>query len=283
MIVKNYLSLVKFSHTIFAMPFAIIGFFFATWHEGHPFYLREFILVIACMVFARSAAMGFNRLVDSDIDKKNPRTTGRELPAGIISKRSALLFVLFCCGGFMISAWNINSLCFMLSPVALAVILGYSYTKRFTSFSHFILGLGLSLAPVGSYLAVTGTFSLLPVLFGAAVLCWVSGFDIIYALQDESFDREQHLHSVPVSIGKKNALLLSSIVHILCISCLVAIGVLGAMGIWYWIGVGFFIALLIYQHSLVKPNDLSKVNVAFFTTNGLASVIFSVFTLIDFF
>lgn len=280
---KNYLSLIKFSHTVFALPFAIIGFFLAVWQQGYEFRWSTFFLVLGCMVFARSSAMGFNRIVDAEFDRYNPRTASREIPAGIIQKRNAVLFVVLCCAGFIICSYFINRICFFLSPLALAVILGYSYTKRFTSFSHFFLGLGLSLAPLGAYLAVTGTFHLLPVLLSLSVLFWVSGFDIIYALQDEEFDRSQKLFSLPVLAGKSNALLLSAVVHLLCMGCLIAAGFLGEFRIWYWTGLVVFLALLFYQHILVKPNDLSKVDLAFFTTNGIASILFSVFVLIDFF
>ena len=280
---KRYLSFIKFSHTIFALPFAIIGFFLAVWQQGYLFNWKTFLLVISCMVCARSAAMGFNRVADLRYDRENPRTAQREIPAGIISRNAAIVFVVVCCCGFLLSAYFINQLCFLLSPVALAIVLGYSYTKRFTSLSHFFLGLGLALAPVGAYLAVTGKFHVLPILLGLAVLFWVSGFDIIYSLQDEEFDREQKLFSVPVWLGKKNALLFSSILHLLCILCLVSIAIVGGLGIWYWMGFTVFLFLLIYQHTIVKPDDLSRVNFAFATTNGIASVIFSVFVLIDFF
>jgi 4-hydroxybenzoate polyprenyltransferase len=280
---KRYFSLVKFSHTIFALPFAMIGFFLAVWQQGYPFTWEKFLLVLLCMVFARSAAMAFNRIADLAFDKQNPRTAQREIPAGKVSPAAAIVFTIVCVIGFVVSTWFINSLCFFLSPVALAVILGYSYTKRFTALSHFILGLGLSLAPVGAYLAVTGQFGLLPVLLGAAVLCWVSGFDIIYALQDDSFDRELKLYSVPVWLGRRKALILSSLVHFLSISTLVIIGMTGHFGPWYWAGFTIFLVMLVYQHLIVKPNDLSKVNIAFATTNGIASVLFATFVLIDIF
>ena len=278
---KRYLSLIKFSHTIFALPFAMIGFFLAVWLEGFSFSWEKFFLVLGCMVFARSAAMAFNRLTDEKIDRTNPRTATREIPAGIISKAGASLFTVACLLAFISCAYFINTLCFMLSPVALLVILGYSYTKRFTHLSHFVLGLGLALAPVGAYLAVAGSFHMLPVLLGFAVLCWVSGFDIIYALQDFSFDREHALHSVPVWMGKEGALMISSAAHLVCIAFLVLFGAMGELGIWYWVGCTIFTALLIYQHTIIKPDDIARVNVAFFTTNGIASVIFAIFVLID--
>ena len=303
--IKNYLSLVKFSHTIFAMPFALIGFFlgmkaglytgqsnlnmtigwgyditnFVIWQKiGFKFFL-----VILCMITARSAAMAFNRYLDSHFDGKNPRTVIREIPAGIISKESALRFVIINCIVFITATFFINKICFFLSPVALFVILFYSYTKRFTALCHLVLGVGLSLAPIGAYLAVTGEFALLPILFSLAVLFWVSGFDIIYALQDEAFDKSQQLHSIPAAIGKTKALRLSELLHVLSAGFVLFAGYYGGFGFWYSVGAGFFVCLLIYQHLLVKPNDLSKVNMAFFTTNGIASIVFAVFVLLDIF
>lgn len=280
---KNYLSLIKFSHTVFALPFALVGFFLAVWLDGHSFTWQKFLLVVACMVFARSAAMAFNRLVDERYDRINSRTTMREIPAGIIPVTSAALFTVCCAVLFMLSSYLINPLCFALSPVALLVVLGYSYTKRFTHFSHFFLGLGLALAPVGAYLAVTAEFSALPVLIGAAVFFWVSGFDIIYSLQDEAFDKEHQLYSMAVWAGRKNALIISSFVHFLTIVCLFIAGIYWNFGVWYWAGLLIFTLLLIYQHAIIKVNDISRVNMAFFTTNGIASVIFATFVLIEIF
>jgi 4-hydroxybenzoate polyprenyltransferase len=278
---RQYLSLIKFSHTVFALPFALIGFFLGMQAEGGHFSWQQFLLVLACMVFARSAAMAFNRYLDSDIDAKNARTAVREIPAGVVSRRNALIFVLLNAAAFMVAAGLLNSLCLYLSPVALAVILGYSYTKRFTWLCHFILGLGLSLAPVGAYLAVAGQFNWIPIAFGLIVLTWVSGFDIIYALQDEEFDRSQDLYSVPAVWGKKKALGVSVAVHVLSGILVVIAGMLWDTGTWYWAGAGCFTGMLIYQHLLVKPNDLSKVNLAFFTTNGIASVVFGIFVITD--
>lgn len=278
---KNYLSLVKFSHTIFAMPFALIGFFLAVQLTSASFEWQLLLKVVLCMVFARNAAMAFNRYIDRNIDEKNPRTAIREIPAGIISANSALWFVILNSVAFVITTFTINKLCFALSPVALSVVLGYSLTKRFTALCHLILGLGLSLAPIGAYLAVVGQFDLLPVLFSLAVLFWVGGFDIIYALQDEEFDRENELFSIPVVLGKNKALMLSNLLHALTAALLFWAGSLGDFGWSYWIGYAVFITLLVYQHTLVKPNDLSRVNLAFFTTNGIASVTFAVFVIAD--
>lgn len=285
--IKNYLSLVKFSHTIFAMPFAVIGFFLGA-SPPTPFQMergeinwKTFFLVILCMVFARSSAMAFNRWADNKYDKENIRTKIREIPSGIISSGNALAFVITNCILLIATTFFINRICFYLSPVALAVILGYSYTKRFTPLCHLILGLGLSLAPIGAYLAVTGECQLLPLLYSFVVLFWVSGFDIIYALQDEEFDRTQNLKSIPVLMGKKNALMFSRILHLGSGSIVLFAGYLAEFHMWYWIGAGIFISLLTYQHTLVKPNDLRKVNLAFFTTNGIASAVFAIFFLLE--
>lgn len=279
---NKYLSLIKFSHTIFAMPFAFVGFFLAT--KSYEFGWITLFYVILCMVFARSAAMAFNRYIDRDIDLINPRTAEvREIPNGSIKASSALVFVIINSLLFIITTYFINLLCLVLSPVALLLILGYSYTKRFTALCHFILGLGLALAPIGAYLAVSGEFNIIPLLFSAAVLFWVSGFDIIYSLQDEEFDKTHELHSIPVLLGKKNALMLSKTLHLLTFSVLSIAGSLGGFSLLYWIGFWSFSVLLVYQHTLVKHNDLSKVNLAFFTTNGIASLIFGAFAITDLF
>jgi 4-hydroxybenzoate polyprenyltransferase len=297
--VKKYASLVKFSHTVFALPFAIIGFFIGIstsvlpqystiYNTEHPplvfkGYSKLLLLVVLCMVFARSAAMAFNRYLDSGFDAKNPRTAIREIPTGVISRQSALRFVVINCLFFIFTTFFINSICFYLSPVALVVVLFYSYTKRFTALCHLVLGVGLSLAPIGAYVAVTGKFELLPILFSLTVLFWVSGFDIIYALQDEQFDKAHQLHSIPAALGKLKALRVSAFLHLLSAACVVSAGIYGHFGWLYWLGVTVFIGMLVYQHSIVKPTDLSKVNIAFMTANGIASVVFSVFVLLDIF
>lgn len=278
---KKYLSLVTFSHTIFAMPFAFIGFFLAINTTNASFSWLKLILMVFCMVLARNAAMAFNRYLDRDIDAKNPRTKTRDIPAGKISATNALVFTILNCLLFIGATYFINSLCFYLSPIALTVVLGYSVTKRFTALCHLVLGLGLSLAPIGAYLVVTGEFALLPILFSLAVLCWVSGFDIIYALQDEEFDRNEKLHSIPSYLGKKNALMVSNFLHVLAAAFVIAPLFFTVLSWPYYIGLIVFIGMLIYQHQLVKPNDLSKVNFAFMTTNGIASVAFAVCFLFD--
>jgi 4-hydroxybenzoate polyprenyltransferase len=278
---KKYLSLVTFAHTIFAMPFAFIGFFLAVTTTNHQFEWQKLVMMLLCMVFARNSAMAFNRYLDRDIDAKNPRTKQRDIPAGRISPAAALTFTLTNCSLFILVTWFINPLCFYLSPVALLVVLGYSATKRFTALCHMVLGLGLSLAPIGAYLVVTGAFALTPIFFSLSVLCWVSGFDIIYALQDEDFDRDQKLHSIPAWLGKVNALRLSSILHVFSAIFVLMPVFYTNVGLLYYIGIAFFCAMLIYQHTLVKPNDLSRVTFAFMTTNGIASVVFAAFFLMD--
>ena len=324
--VKSYLSLIKFSHTIFAMPFALIGFFLglftfvrSRYNDGQlnlnksislnwdfesgnlPFtknslagklvtYEADLIavggyllLIILCMIFARSAAMAFNRYLDRNIDAKNPRTAMREIPKGIITAKNALAFTIFSSLLFVACTFFINRICFYLSPVALAVVLGYSYTKRFTPLCHLILGLGLSLAPIGAYLAVTGQFAFLPILFSIAVIFWVSGFDIIYALQDEEFDKSQQLYSIPAWLGKAKALRVSEFLHLLSTAAIVFAGYYGNFGWLYWIGIAIFVLMLGYQHSIIKPNDLRRVNLAFMIANGIASVVFAIFVILDLF
>ena len=285
---KDYFSLIKFSHTIFALPFALLGFFLGIMETGSGMRWQLFLLVLACMVFARSAAMAFNRYLDRDIDEANPRTITREIPAGKISPRAALLFIIINCLLFIACTYFINPLCFFLSPVALLVILGYSYTKRFTFLCHFVLGLGLGLAPIGAYLAAGGGFDLIPILYSLAVLLWVSGFDIIYALQDEAFDKSMNLNSIPVSLGKSGGLRLSALLHALCAIIILFCSWLleqqyPTFGWLHWGAAIIFILLLFYQHTLVKPNDLSRINLAFFTTNGIASLIFGSLVILDIF
>lgn len=282
--IQNFLSLVKFSHTLFALPFALIGYFMGIEFSVHEFDWTLFVKVLLCMVFARSAAMAFNRYIDRDIDAANERTaTVREIPRGVISPKAALIFVIINSILFIATTYFINDICFYLSPLALLVVLGYSFTKRFTALCHLVLGLGLSLAPIGAYLAVVGSFATLPVLLSIAVLFWVSGFDLIYALQDESFDRKMSLHSIPVALGAKGTLVLSTIFHLVTATLIIWITFLANGNYLFWIGSLIFIALLAYQHLIVKANDLSKVNRAFFTTNGIASVIFSIFVISSFY
>jgi 4-hydroxybenzoate polyprenyltransferase len=277
----DYFSLVKFSHTVFAMPFALIGFTLAVTRTENQFSIRLLLLIILCMVFARNAAMGFNRLADKKFDSLNPRTDKREIPSGSISPRSAALFVIINSILFIATTGFINRLALILSPVALLIILGYSLTKRFTWLCHFILGLGLSLAPVGAYISVTGTFNIIPIIYSLIVLTWVSGFDIIYALQDDEFDRMHNLHSLPSSSGKKKALTISVVVHFTTFIFIILAGIAAKGNIMYWVGAAVFTALLVWQHLLVRPDDLSRVTLAFQTTNGIASILFAIFVILD--
>jgi 4-hydroxybenzoate polyprenyltransferase len=296
--VKNYLSLIKFSHTIFAMPFALIGFFMGVYtimNSGDTSSIKGidviieyskthrliFIYIIACMVFARSAAMAFNRYLDREFDAKNPRTAIREIPTGIISPSSALRFTILNSILFVGFAFMINITCFLLSPIALIIILGYSYTKRFTALCHVVLGLGLSLAPAGAFIAVTQSIDLSVILLSLAVIGWVSGFDIIYSLQDDAFDSSQGLWSIPSALGREKALRLSRILHIITAILIYMAGFQFDFGISYTIGAVLFTGLLVYQHSLVRPDDLSQVNIAFMTANGIASIAFAIFVIAD--
>ena len=277
---KKYLSLIKFSHTIFAMPFALIGYFLAV--KDYGFSIDILVKVLLCMIFARSSAMAFNRYIDRDIDKKNERTAKiREIPNGTILAKNALVFCIANILLFLITCYYINPLCFKLSPIAIIIILGYSLTKRFTVLCHFILGLGLSLAPIGGYLAISQEFKILPLLISLGVLLWVTGFDIIYSLQDEEFDKKEKLNSIPVMFGKINALRISKILHFFCATFFTLVGLIGKFGLLYWIGFTFFTFLLIYQHSIIKHDNLKNINLAFFTTNGIASIIFGCFFIFE--
>ena len=283
---KVFFNLVKFSHTIFALPFALVGFGLGNMISTESFSWSKLLLVLGCMVTARNTAMAFNRYIDRDIDAANARTKVREIPSGLISENKVLVFIITNAILFVALTWFINPLCFYLSPVALLVIMGYSLTKRFTFLCHLILGIGLSLAPVGAFVAVTGYFHFLPIILGFAVLFWVSGFDIIYALQDESFDQSKGLFSIPAYFGTQKALNISRIFHIVSATLMVIFlyeshQLLNSIFLFTMIGTLIFIGLLFSQHKLVRPNDLSKVNLAFFTNNGIASLLYGVLSLID--
>lgn len=282
---KSYLSLIKFSHTIFALPFAAIGAILAM-QDGYTVGGWLALKILLCMIFARSAAMAFNRWADERFDRLNPRTSNREIPAGVITKNQALGVVIINSIFFILVTRMINPICFYLSPVALLTVLGYSFTKRWTVICHLILGAGLSLAPIGSYLAVTGKFSLIPLLFSGVVFYWVSGFDIIYALQDEEFDKANRLHSIPARYGKAVALRVSRVLHLICSGLILFVSFhirqkYSDSGWLTWIAGLLFIGMLVYQQRLVTPKDLSKVNLAFFTANGIASLCYGVLLSID--
>lgn len=277
--ILSYFSMVKFSHTVFALPFALVGFFYGVVSVGEMDW-RLLVAVLLCMVFARNAAMGFNRYVDRRYDAANVRTAAREIPRGVISPTSALIFVIINALLFIATTWLINPLTLYLSPVALAVILGYSLTKRFTSLCHLILGLGLAIAPTGAYIAVTGQFAPVPILLSILVLTWVSGFDIIYALQDEEFDRGAGLYSIPTALGARGALMVSIGLHVVTTAAVIWIGLLLYSAL-YWVGAAAFVGLLVYQHTIVSASDLSRVGLAFGTTNGVASFVFALITIIS--
>jgi len=281
--IKSYLSLIKFSHTVFAMPFALTAYFMAIKEPGQIFEWRTLILVLLSMIFARNSAMAFNRYVDRFIDAKNPRTQKREIPDRIIKAKNALIFTIINSVLFIISASFINIYTLILSPLALLIVLGYSYTKRFTFLSHIFLGLGLAIAPAGAYIAVTGTFSFAIMMLSASVLLWTAGFDIIYSLQDEEFDKKYKLFSIPAKLGRKSSLWISTILHFIAVMFLLFWAILMSANFIQWIGIGVFTALLVHQHLIVKPNDISKVNIAFGTTNGIASICLAVATIISLF
>ncbi|MDT8400368.1 MAG: UbiA-like polyprenyltransferase [Bacteroidales bacterium] len=279
--ISNYLSLVKFSHTVFAMPFALLGFFTAISAGDNEFTWRLFILVLLCMVFARNSAMGFNRYADYKFDRLNPRTSSREIPSGIIKPGSALIFVTVNAILFIISASLINRLTMFLSPLALFIILGYSMTKRFTSMSHLFLGLALSLAPVGAYISVTGEFATVPLLYSLIVLFWVGGFDIIYSLQDSEFDSVNSLFSLPAKLGLKQALVISAFFHFLAVLSATVSGLIAHSGLLYWIGTVIFSMMLVYEHIIIKPGDNKSISRAFAMINSYAGLAFCAFAIAD--
>ena len=270
--------MIKFEHTIFALPFAIMSAFIAS--DGLP-PLDKCGWILLAMVGARSSAMAFNRLVDAKIDGENPRTAMRAIPAGLITTGSVRIFTLASAALLVFSAYKLNPLAFALSPVALGITMGYSYTKRFTSLSHFGLGLSLSIAPIGAWIAVKGRFDWIPMLLGLSVLLWTAGFDIIYACQDFEFDRKKRLHSIPARFGIQKALWLSSALHLITVSILVGLAVLPNLGALYLTGVGVVTLILIYEHAIVSPSDLSRVNLAFFTLNGMVSLVLSALSVAD--
>lgn len=280
---RAYLEMIKFEHSIFALPFALIGMMWgarSTLGTPWPGGAILFWIVVA-MVSCRSAAMAFNRIADREIDARNPRTKMRAIPAGLLQLRQVSVFFYASCAIFFAAAWMLNPLAFYLSPIALGVTLFYSLTKRFTPLCHFVLGVSLGIAPSAAWIGSTGKLDWAIVPITLAVICWSAGFDIIYSLQDEEFDRENRLRSLPQTVGKARALTISRVSHVLAV---VFFGVGGAMvgvGIFWWLGVAFAAALLTYEQSLVKPDDLSRVNMAFFTLNGFVSLGIFVFALLD--
>ncbi|HMG12276.1 MAG TPA: UbiA-like polyprenyltransferase, partial [Gemmatimonadaceae bacterium] len=271
----RHANLVRLPHTVFALPFALVGVVLASYIA--PITLTDVVWVVVAFTTARFAAMAFNRIVDRDIDARNPRTRLREIPSGAMSVREASIGVVIASAVFFVAAWQLNSLCLLLAPIALGWVLFYSYTKRFTRWSHLVLGVGLSIAPVGGYLAITGHWSdpwWMLVALALAVATWVGGFDILYALQDASFDRENGLYSVPSTFGEPNALGIARVLHLMTIAGLAVAGLGASAGILYYVGVVVAAALLLYEHSLVKADDFSRLDAAFFTMNGVISIVF---------
>jgi 4-hydroxybenzoate polyprenyltransferase len=277
---RTVLEMIKVEHTLFALPFALIGMLLAA--GGWPAWPVVGWIVVA-MVGARSAAMGFNRLADRFIDARNPRTAQRALPAGLVTPVFVGLFVLASLGVLWLAAWKLNPLCVRLYPVALAILLGYSYCKRFTSLSHFVLGLALAGAPLGAWIAVRGSVEATPFALAAVVVLWVAGFDILYALQDLDFDRTSGLHSLPARIGVVPSLVASALLHVSMLALLALLPRIYPAGLgWvYWLGLAGCAAMIAYQHAVVKPGDLSRLNAAFFTANGVLSVWLFAATAID--
>lgn len=276
--VKTYLEMIKFQHSIFALPFAYLGAFLSQMRM--PDFITLAWITIA-MVSARSFAMAVNRLIDMEIDRRNPRTAERALPKGLLSVSSVIFFSLISLVVFLLAVYNLSPICRYLWPIVVIPFIVYPYTKRFTWLSHFVLGLCLGLAPVGAWIAVTNTISPEPFLIGTAVLLWVAGFDIFYAIQDIAFDRQQNLHSIPARFGVRTSLFLTKILHFLSIAFLSWVGIRLNLGIFYFIGVCITAILLTYENSIIKPNDLSKLNMAFFTMNGVVSILMFCFVAME--
>lgn len=268
--IKEYFELIKFEHTIFALPFALSGMLLAN-PSGLP-NIKTVFFVIFAMVGARTAGMALNRVIDCDIDKLNPRTTSRAIPAGRIKKSSA--YFLTCLGfwALVYSSFQLPFICVKLLPMAILILVVYSFTKRFTNLSHFVLGAALGAGASGGWLAVTGSFNLSVVLWGLAVTFWVAGFDIIYSLQDLDFDRENNLFSIPATFGALKSLFISRWLHCLTLLLLLALGIIHKVDIFYWAGLLFMAFMLIYEHSLLKKEDLTRINIAFFNINGYISI-----------
>lgn len=276
-------DMIKFEHSIFALPFALTGALlaFRELRATPGFIIDRVLFIVLAMVGARSAAMAFNRLSDSDIDGRNPRTRMRHLPAGLLSRGFVRAFIAGSVAVFLIAAWGLNRLCLELAPVALAIVFLYSYTKRFTSLSHLVLGFALGIAPAAAWIAVTGSLDARILWLTAAVTFWTAGFDIIYACQDYEFDRTEGLFSLPRALGIARALWMARLFHLVMIACLLELSVSFGLGWLSVVGVGAVVLLLIYEHRLVKADDLSRVNAAFFTVNGYVSVLFFVFWAAD--
>ena len=279
----DYSNLVKLPHTVFALPFALVGVTLASYR--YPVRASDLGWILLAFTAARFAAMGFNRIADRAIDARNPRTRMREIPSGRLSVRQAAVAVAIASGLFVLSAAMLNPLCLMLAPLALGWVFLYSYTKRFTRWAHLVLGLALGIAPVGAYLAISGAWgdAVAPLLaLAGAVLCWVGGFDILYSLQDEEFDRENGLHSVPAAFGKPRAIAISRVLHAVCVVLFAAVGLMvPELGAIYFAGVALIGGMLVYEQSLVRADDLSRIDAAFFNVNGAISVVFFLMVLVE--
>ena len=271
--------MVKFEHTLFALPFALAAAAIAA--RGHGLSVARLLGIVVAMAGARTAAMGFNRIVDRHFDAKNPRTARREIPTGAISLRAAWALTLAAAAVFVLAAAALGPLCLALSPIALLLLFGYSYTKRFTALCHLFLGLAIASGPAGAWIAVRGDFGWAPGLLMLAVGCWIAGFDVLYALSDRDFDRATGLHSIPARLGIPGALAVSALLHVVTVVALFALASTAHLGVPYLLGVGLVTGLLVYEHAIVRPNDLSRLDVAFFNLNGYVSVAFFVATLVD--
>lgn len=277
---KVFLEMIKFEHTIFALPFAYIGAFLGA--QGLPT-LYDFFWITLAMVGARTAAMSLNRLLDRHIDAENPRTAGRAIPAGLISVKEVWVYTILSFALLIISSLMLNMLAVKLMPIAVFFLVIYSYMKRISWTCHLVLGIAIGLAPMGSWVAVTGTLELPALLMGLAVATWVAGFDVVYACQDYKYDKEKGLHSIPSRFGIPSALIIAKVLHILAVILLASVGLSLNLGLFYWVGVLIAALILVYEHRIVNPRDLSKINIAFFNMNGILSVIVLVFTLLDLF
>jgi len=279
------LKMVKFQHTIFSLPFGVVSAFYAikSVNISTTEILIKFAWILIAVISARLAAMTFNRMVDMKFDAANPRTSDRAIPAKTVSLRFAVTFTIFTCALFVFAGYQLNTLCFYLSPLALFIILGYSYTKRFTPLCHCFLGLSLSGAPLGAWIAIKGNLELFPIILSIAVILWVTGFDIIYAMLDAEFDANAGLYSIPARFGMKKSLFLSTLFHCAAVAVFVVLGVIAKLGIFYFIGLGLATTLIIYQHIIVEPSDPKKINQAFFVANAFVSIIIMTASLMDLF
>lgn len=281
--IRNYLELVRFSHTLFALPFALAAMLVAK--PGLPHW-HTVLLILAAMVTARSCAMAVNRLADADIDARNPRTSPRHIPAGVLHRRGVAAFALVCAGLFVLTTAFINRLALALSPIVIAVIVFYPFTKRFTSLTHFVLGAALGLAPLGAWIAVRGTLDLPPVLLGAAVLLWVAGFDVIYATLDEAFDRQAGLRSLVVTLGARRTLAVARLLHVGTLALLLGFGLAEpTLRLFYYLGLGLIAVLLVYEHAIVRKHadDARRINIAFFRLNAIVSAVVLIAAALDVF